>query len=127
VSQERKPRAAAAPAPATVAPAPAVAAPAAMNLLEMVQYAPGAIVSRTLAEAPSGTLTLFAFDQGQGLSEHSAPFDAHVLVLEGQVRLKIGGKDVAASAGQLVTMPANVPHSVSAAGPFKMLLIMFKA
>jgi quercetin dioxygenase-like cupin family protein len=98
-----------------------------MTLLDMVKYGPGAIVSRTLADAPSGTLTLFAFDQGQGLSEHSAPFDAHVLVLEGQVRLKIGGKDVAASAGQMVTMPANVPHSLTAPGPFKMLLIMLKA
>jgi quercetin dioxygenase-like cupin family protein len=103
------------------------AAPAAMNLLEMVKYAPGAIVSRTIAEGPSGTLTLFAFDQGQGLSEHSAPFDAHVLVLEGRVRLKIGGKDVPAAAGEIVTMPANIPHSLTAEGPFKMLLIMLKA
>jgi quercetin dioxygenase-like cupin family protein len=98
-----------------------------MDLLRAVDYAPGAIVSKTLAEGPSGTITLFAFDQGQGLSEHSAPFDAHVLVLEGQVRLSLGGKDVSASAGQLVTLPANVPHAVAAAGPFKMLLVMLKA
>ena len=106
---------------------PAPAAPAAIDLLRAVEYAPGAIVSRTVAKNRAGTITLFAFDRGQGLSEHSAPFDAHVLVLEGEVRLRIGGQDVPASPGQLVTMPANVPHAVAAAGPFKMLLVMLKA
>jgi quercetin dioxygenase-like cupin family protein len=117
------------PRPPLQAPAagPTPAAPAATDLLRAVEYAPGAIVSKTLAEGPAGTITLFAFDRGQGLSEHSAPFDAHVLVLEGQVRLRIGGQDVPACAGQLVTMPANVPHAVAAAGPFKMLLVMLKA
>jgi quercetin dioxygenase-like cupin family protein len=93
----------------------------------MVEYAPGAIVSRTLAEGPSGTITLFAIDHGQGISEHSAPFDAHVLVLEGRAGLRIGGVEVQASAGQFVTMPANVPHSLAAPQRFKMLLIMMKA
>jgi quercetin dioxygenase-like cupin family protein len=101
--------------------------PTATDLLGMVQCAPGSIVSRTLAETASGTLTLFAFDRGQGLSEHSAPYDAHLLVLEGRVHLRIGGREVDASAGQIVTMPANVPHSLSAVAAFKMLLIMLKA
>ena len=101
--------------------------PAAANLAEMVEYAPGAIVSRTLAEGAAGTITLFAIDRGQGISEHSAPFDAHVLVLEGRAGLKIGGAEVQASAGQFVTMPANVPHSLAAPERFKMLLVMMKA
>jgi quercetin dioxygenase-like cupin family protein len=98
-----------------------------VNLAEAVDYAAGAIVSKSLADKGSGTMTLFAFDQGQGLSEHSAPFDAHVLVLDGTARLTIGGKVVKASAGEWVAMPANVPHAVYAPGPFKMLLIMLKA
>ena len=98
-----------------------------MALLEAVQYAPGAVVSRTLLKIEAGTLTLFAFDEGQGLSEHTAPFDALVQVLDGVVTLTIGGKSVPAKAGQLVLMPAGVPHAVQGSGPFKMLLTMFKA
>ena len=101
--------------------------PAAADLAAMVEYAPGTIVSRTLAEGPAGTVTLFAIERGQGISEHSAPFDAHVLVLEGQVDLRIGGREVRASAGQLVTMPANVPHALSAPERFKALLIMMRS
>jgi quercetin dioxygenase-like cupin family protein len=110
--------------PSSPSPNPA---PAAVNPATLVDYAPGAIVSRTIAEGSAGTITLFAFDQGQGLSEHSAPFDAHVLILEGQASLRIGGQDVRASAGQLVTMPANVPHSLAATARFKMLLIMIRS
>ena len=100
---------------------------AAMDLAGLVQYAEGAIVSRTIAEGPAGTVTVFAFDAGQGLSEHSAPFDAMVAVLDGRAELVIGGKPVAATAGQMVIMPANVPHAVQARGRFKMLLIMLRA
>jgi quercetin dioxygenase-like cupin family protein len=98
----------------------------AIDLAAMVDYASGSVVSRTLAEASAGTLTLFAFDAGQGLSEHTAPFDAFVQVLEGQAELTVGGRKIEAGAGQVVLMPANVPHAVRAAGRFKMLLTMLK-
>jgi quercetin dioxygenase-like cupin family protein len=99
----------------------------AVDLARLVDYAEGSIVSRTLAENPAGTLTLFAFDAGQGLSEHSTPFDAIVQVLDGETELTIGGKTVQAAAGQLVVMPADVPHAVKAPGRFKMLLTMLRA
>ncbi len=98
----------------------------ALKLKDMVAYAEGSIVSRTLGETPGGTVTLFAFDAGQGLSEHSAPFDAMVQVLDGSVELVIGGKSIEAAAGELVVMPANVPHAVRATAQFKMLLTMLK-
>jgi quercetin dioxygenase-like cupin family protein len=99
----------------------------AMDAVGLVQYAAGAIVSRTLADNAAGTITLFAFDAGQGLSEHTAPFDAVVHVLEGAAELTIGGKRVPAAAGTLTLMPAGVPHAVNAPGRFKMLLTMLRA
>ncbi|MBL7222504.1 MAG: cupin domain-containing protein [Candidatus Brocadiae bacterium] len=99
---------------------------AAVDLADLVQVAAGAVVSRTLAKNDAGTITLFAFDAGQGLSEHSAPFDALVHVLDGQVELTIGGTAVPASAGQAVLMPANVPHALKAISPFKMILTMLR-
>jgi quercetin dioxygenase-like cupin family protein len=99
----------------------------ALDLAGLVAYADGGIVSRTLAETAGGTLTLFAFDRGQGLSEHSAPFDAIVYVLDGQAELIIGGQCVQAGAGQAVVMPANVPHALRAVERFKMLLMMLRA
>jgi quercetin dioxygenase-like cupin family protein len=98
-----------------------------MALADAVQYAPGSVVSRTLLKSDAGTLTLFAFDEEQGLSEHAAPFDALVQVLDGTAALTIGGKTVITKTGELVLMPANVPHAVQAAGRFKMLLTMFRA
>lgn len=98
-----------------------------MALAEAVQYAPGSVVSRTLLKTDTGTLTLFAFDEGQGLSEHAAPFDALVQVLDGTATVMIGGKAVPTRTGELVLMPANVPHAVQPAGRFKMLLTMFRA
>ena len=95
-------------------------------LAGLVEYAPGSVVSRTLAKTPSGTMTVFAFDAGQGLSEHSAPFDAYVHVVDGAAALRIGGKDVAARAGEIVRMPANVPHALHAQERFKMLLVMLR-
>jgi quercetin dioxygenase-like cupin family protein len=95
-------------------------------MADLVQYGEGAVVSRTLMKQPTGTLTLFAFDQGQELSEHTAPFDAVVEALEGEVVLTIGGKAVAAAAGQTVVMPANVPHAVKAVTRLKMLLTMIR-
>ena len=98
----------------------------ALRLGEQVGYVDGSIVSRTLAKAPGGSLTLFAFDAGQELSEHTAPFDAFVQVLDGAVELTIGGARVAARAGETVLMPAGVPHAVRATERFKMLLSMVR-
>lgn len=97
-----------------------------VRLPEQLAYVDGAVVSRTLARAKGGTLTLFAFDVGQGLSEHTAPFDALVQVLDGTVELTIGGKPVVASAGETVLMPADVPHELHAQTRFKMLLSMVR-
>ena len=99
----------------------------ALDLVRLVEYADGSIVSRTIAENRAGTVTLFAFDAGQGLSEHSAPFDAIVHVLEGEAELVIGGRAVRAGAGELVIMPANVRHEVKPGKRFKMLLTMLRA
>ncbi len=96
------------------------------QLAELVAYQPGAVVSRTLLQRQGGTLTVFAFEQGQALSEHTAPFDALVQVLEGETELVIGGRAVRVAQGQIALMPANVPHSVLAVQRFKMLLSMIR-
>ena len=96
------------------------------QLAGLVDYATGAVVSRTLEKTSGGTMTVFAFDQDQELSEHSAPFDAFVQVLDGQVLLTIGGAPVEAKVGDIVLMPANVPHAVRATERFKMLLVTLK-
>ena len=95
-------------------------------IAELVNYEKGQVVSRTFAQNDALSLTLFAFDQGEGLSTHAAPGDAMVHVLDGEVLLNIGGKDVIANAGEVVVMPADVPHSVNATKPFKMLLTVVK-
>ena len=97
-----------------------------LHLLDSIQYNPESVVSRTLIKNPHGTITLFAFDQGQELSEHSAPFDAMVQVLDGEVELIIGGESHIARANEFVIMPANIPHAVKAKTNFKMLLTMLK-
>ena len=96
------------------------------RLAELLDYAPGAVVSRTLVKSKAGTLTVFAFDQGEELSEHTTPFDAHVQVLEGRAELVIGGESVLAQAGETVLMPADIPHAVKAIERFKMLLILIR-
>lgn len=93
---------------------------------ELVQYGDAAVVSRTLSKGSGGTLTVFAFDRAQELSEHSAPFDAWVLVLEGRGRFDVGGRRMEAVAGEAVHFPAHVPHAVYAVQRFKMLLVMLK-
>jgi len=98
----------------------------AIALAAGVAYADDAIVSKTLLDKKTGTLTLFAFDAGQGLSEHTSPYDATVLVVEGEAVMMIAGRRVEARAGELVIMPANVPHDVRAEKRFKMLLIMIR-
>jgi quercetin dioxygenase-like cupin family protein len=100
------------------------AAVKARELARLVDYADGSIVSRTLSETDRGTVTLFAFDAGQALSEHTTPFDAFVLVLDGRAELTVGGRTLSADAGRRVVMPADVPHAVRAPVPFKMLLVM---
>jgi quercetin dioxygenase-like cupin family protein len=97
-----------------------------VRLAALLDYAPGAVVSRALAKANGGSVTLFSFDTGQELSEHTAPFDALVEVLDGEVELVIGGQTVAARAGETVLMPANVPHAVRARTRFKMVLTMVR-
>lgn len=95
--------------------------------VDLVAYQSGAVVSRTLIKKPVGTVTLFAFDAGQALSEHTAPFDALVHALEGSASFTIGGVPHAVSAGQLLLLPANVPHALHADSRFKMMLVMIRA
>ncbi len=96
------------------------------RLTDLVEYSEGKVISRTLAQTENISLTLFAFDSGEGLSTHSASGDALVQVLDGEVQLKIGGKEVIAKPGEIVGMPMNVPHSVLAKTRFKMLLTVIK-
>ena len=98
----------------------------AIPLAGLVAVQPGAVVSRTVVSKPVGTVTVFAFDQGQGLSTHSAPYDAMVWILDGAVRITIDGQEVQAKTGDMVIMPANKPHALDALQPFKMALVMIK-
>jgi quercetin dioxygenase-like cupin family protein len=97
-----------------------------LNLAEMVSYQTGSVVSRQITKAEAGNVTLFAFDEGQELSEHTAPFDALVHVLEGSAEIIISGKSYPLKAGDIIIMPANQPHAVKATSPFKMLLTMIR-
>ena len=93
----------------------------------LVEYQPGAVVSRTLVKKTAGTVTAFAFDAGEGLSEHTAPFDALVLMVEGESEISIAGPPHRLGAGHLLRLPAGQPHAVKAVTPFKMILIMIRA
>ena len=99
---------------------------AAYELNKMVDYSDGSIVSRIISRNSAGNVTLFSFDHGQSLSEHTTPYEALVQILDGEAQLTIGGKLVAARTGEIVIMPAGVPHSVHARQRFKMLLTMLK-
>ena len=99
----------------------------ALNVLELIGYQEGAVVSRTVADKPVGTVTVFAFDEGQGLSEHTAPYDAVVHIIDGEVDVTISGNVVRAKAGEMVIMPANQPPSLKSVTKFKMILIMIRA
>ena len=96
-------------------------------LEKLIDYAADSVVSKTLLNKPVGTLTLFAFDAGQRLSEHTAPFDAVVQVVDGEGVITIDGADHTVAAGQLIIMPANIPHAVTAEKKFKMLLTMIRS
>jgi len=98
-----------------------------LNVTSLAEYQTGAVVSRQITKAEGGNVTLFAFDEGQELSEHAAPFDALVHVLDGEAEIKISGKPFLLKAGQAIIMPANLPHAVKAPIKFKMLLTMIKA
>lgn len=98
----------------------------ALPMAGLVEVAPGAVVSRTVISKKTGTVTLFAFDKGQGLSTHSAPYDAMVWILDGAVKITIDGKALRAKTGDMVIMPANIPHALHATQPFKMALVMVK-
>ena len=97
------------------------------SLLELIEYSTDSIVSKTILNKSVGTITLFAFDQGQGLSEHTSPYDAVVQVLDGVAQISIGGEDRTVTQGQIIVMPANVPHAVNAETKFKMLLTMIRS
>ena len=99
----------------------------AQSLQNLVEYSTDSIVSKTILDKEAGTITLFAFDKGQKLSEHTTPYDAVVQILDGRALLTIGGENVEVACGQIIIMPGNVPHSVAAQEKFKMLLIMIRA
>jgi quercetin dioxygenase-like cupin family protein len=97
-----------------------------LNVRDMVYYQPGSVVSRTLMDKDAGTVTLFAFDNGQGLSEHTAPFDALVQVIDGAADITIAGSVNTVKEGEMIIMPANKPHSLKANPRFKMVLVMIR-
>lgn len=97
------------------------------SLVDMVNYQNGAVVSKTIIDKNTGTVTLFAFDRGQGLSEHTAPFDALVQVIDGEVEITISGKPFHLKQGEMIIMPANQPHALKAVSAFKMLLTMIRS
>jgi len=103
-----------------------IASAEALQLSELIAPAAHGIASRILSKTAGGSLTLFAFDAGQGLAEHTAPFEALVMVLDGRLTLTIGGAEVSATPGTVVRMPANVPHAVDAPEPSRMLLTMLR-
>lgn len=98
----------------------------AIRLESLVEYQKGAVVSREIIRKKSGTVTLFAFDEGQGLSEHTAPFDALVYILEGEAEITISGKSHLLKGGEMIIMPANEPHGLKALKKYKMLLVMIR-
>ncbi len=99
----------------------------ATNLVNLIDYQEGSVVSRTLIDKKIGTLTLFAFHEGQGLSEHTAPFDAFVYILDGKAEIVISSKTHNVDTGEMIIMPANEPHSLKALEKFKMMLVMIRA
>jgi len=101
--------------------------PQVFDLAGMLSYQDGAVVSRTIIDKKQGTVTLFAFDKDQGLSEHTAPSDAMVYILDGQAEITISGKPYTLSAGEMILMPASQPHALRALTRFKMLLVMVKS
>ncbi len=98
-----------------------------LNLVDLVSYQEGAIVSRTIVDEEAGTVTLFAFAEGQGLSEHTTPYDALVHIIDGEATVTISGRGFRLSEGEIILMPANSPHALKATKNFKMILTMIRA
>ena len=101
--------------------------PPVSELIAAVEYQKGSVVSKTLIDKNTETVTIFAFEKGQGLSEHTAPFDAVVSILDGEAEITISGKSIQLKAGEMLTMPANKPHALKAINQFKMMLVMRRA
>jgi quercetin dioxygenase-like cupin family protein len=99
----------------------------ALRLADLADYQTGSVVSRTIIDKKTGTVTLFAFDEGQGLSEHTTPFDALVYILDGEAEVVISGKPISVKQGEMVIMPADRPHALRAVKRFKMVLIMIRS
>lgn len=96
------------------------------DLAELVSYQPGSVVSRKILGGKGGNVTLFAFAEGEGLTEHTSPYEALVLILDGEARVKVGGENYTVTRGQAMTLPADVPHALDADVPFKMMLTMIR-
>lgn len=98
-----------------------------LKMADLINYQEGSVVSRTIINKKTGTVTLFAFDEGQGLSEHTAPFDALVYILDGEAEIVISGNPFHLREGEMIIMPANKPHSLNAPKKFKMALVMIRS
>ena len=98
-----------------------------LNMKELADYQQGAVVSKEILKKDTGTVTVFAFDRGQGLSEHTAPFDALVAILDGTAEIIISGKSHTVSEGEMIIMPADEPHALKANEQFKMMLVMIRS
>lgn len=98
-----------------------------LKIADLIEYQEGAVVSREIIKKETGTVTIFAFDKGEGLSEHKAPFDAMVQVVDGKAEIIISGKSNVVNAGEMIIMPANVPHALNALERFKMVLTMIRS
>ena len=98
-----------------------------LNAADLIEYQEGSVVSREILKKDTGTVTVFAFDKGQGLSEHTVPFDAMVCIIDGTAKISISGKDNIVKKGELIIMPANEPHALDAVEQFKMMLVMIKS
>jgi quercetin dioxygenase-like cupin family protein len=99
----------------------------ASKLIDLIEYQEDSVVSRTIIDKKAGTVTLFAFDEGQGLSEHTAPFDALVYVIDGEAKIVISGEAIRLKEGEMTVMPANAPHALKAVKKFKMILTMIRS
>jgi quercetin dioxygenase-like cupin family protein len=99
----------------------------ALTVSDLVAYQDGSVVSKTLIDKKVGTVTLFSFGAGQGLSEHTVPYDAFVQIVDGEAEVTIKGEPQTVAAGQMIIMPANIPHEMKAVKPFKMLLVMIRS
>ena len=97
------------------------------DIVNLIGYQEGSIVSREIMKKPNGTVTIFAFDKGQGLSEHKTPFDALVQIIDGKAEIKISGQKYNLKQGEIIIMPANEPHELKAVERFKMILVMIKS